>query len=334
MARFLLLYVVLAFVAGPQLGWLSGRDTALRWIVTGVVVLAAAIGAMVWRIPTERVRGWLYLALRFSLAITMLVHGVGQLIPTAIPEPALSTFTRRVGELTREQMLATFLGASVPYQAFNGVIEVAAGLLLLFPVTALLGAVIAAGMLSMAVVMAFCYDVPHKLVTMQALLLALLLVAPHARRLLDVLLFNRVVEPADEPPAPRAVQRFVVACGLAVLIVLSVLGAVRFARARPTPPPLYGAWNVEELTVGGQELAPGDPAWWRWVIVERDGRTRIVPAMGAPRALPPGLRLVPAEAHVVTVQGSVDGAAVRAKLRRMELLQENFHWLPPPDDEE
>lgn len=324
MVRFLLLYVVLAFAAGPQLGVLSGRDTLVRWIVTGCVVAAAAIGAAFRAGPASR--GWLELALRASLAVTMLVHGLGQLVPT-IPEPTLHTLTLRLGELTRAELLTASLGYSAPYQMFNGALETAAGLLLLFPVTALLGAVISGALLTMTAIMAFCYDVPYKLVTLQALLLAGLLIAPQARRLVDALVRNRVVEPADDPAAPRRAQRIVTAGGLALAVVLLAANAVRSVRGYQPSSPLYGVWNVEELTVNGEESGA-----WRMLIVDHDGIPRLVSAAGIARLCT--LTLRPAETHVLIADGPLDGATVHAKLRRMQLLQDRFHWLLPPEEEE
>jgi len=43
-----------------------------------------------------------------------------------------------------------------------------------------------------------CYDVIVKLYSFHLLIIALVLVAPHLRRLADLLLFNRRVEPARE----------------------------------------------------------------------------------------------------------------------------------------
>jgi hypothetical protein len=260
------------------------------------------------------------------LAVAMLVHGLGQLIPT-VPEPTLHTLTLRLGELTRAQLLMTSLGYSEAYQIFNGALETAAGLLLLFPVTALLGAVISGALLTMAAIMAFCYDTPYKLVTLTTLLLAVLLIAPQAKRLLDALLRNRVVEPADDPPPPRTAQRLVVAGGLALALILAVTNGVRYVRAHGPRSPLYGVWNVEELTVNGEEVGT-----WQRLVVDHDGIPRLVTAAGAVRLCT--LTLRPAEAHVLMADGTLDGAAVHAKLRRMQLLQDRFHWLLPPEEEE
>jgi hypothetical protein len=276
----------------------------------------------------------LRLALRFALALLLLVHGAALLTTSAFPEPSASTLTQRLGELTRAELLATFLGASGPYQAFNGAVTALAGLLLLFPATALLGAVLSIVLLGMMAVLSYCYDLPGKAVTLVALAAAMVLAASHAGRFVDALLRNRLAEPVPEPPVPLRVHRIAAAIGLAVFVACTALGVTRTILAHsPAAPALYGVWNVEELSVNGEALAPGDPRWWRYFIVARDGTMQLVPALGPARVLAPGaLKLTPIEPHVVTA--SLDGGTVRLKLHRMQLLQERFHWLLPPEEEE
>jgi hypothetical protein len=278
-------------------------------------------------------RGGLRLALRFALAVLLLVHGAALLTASAFPEPSATTLTHRLGELTRADLLATFLGASAPYQAFNGAVTALAGLLLLFPATALLGAVLSMVLLGMMSVISYCYGLPGKWVTFVALVAAIVLAAPHAGRFFDGLLRNRVAEPVPEPPVPPRAQRIAAVLGLAVFVACTALGVTRSIRAHAPPASaLYGVWNVEELSVNGEALAPGHPRWWRYFIVARDGTMQLVPALGPPRVLTPGaLHVTPVEPHVLTA--ALDGGAVRLKLHRMQLLQERFHWLLPPEEE-
>jgi hypothetical protein len=279
-------------------------------------------------------RGSVLLALRFTLAVLLLVHGAGLLTASAFPEPSATTLTQRLGELTRAELLATFLGASVPYQAFNGTAATLAGLLLLFPATSLLGAVLSTVLLGMMTVISFCYGLPGKPVTLLSLAATLVLGAPHARRFVDALLRNRVTEPVPEVPVPPRGQRFVAMAGVAVLMICLVLGVTRSVRAHsPAAPPLYGVWNMEELSVRGEIIEAGDPRWWRYFVVDRDGTMRLVPAMGTPHVVPAAaLHVVPVAPHVLAA--SLGGGAIQLKLHRMRLLQERFHWLLPPEEEE
>jgi len=57
----------------------------------------------------------------------------------------------------------TFMGASTPYNVFTGASEMLAGVLLFFPTTTLLGALLAMAVMTQVVALNFCYDVPVKL---------------------------------------------------------------------------------------------------------------------------------------------------------------------------
>ena len=77
------------------------------------------------------------------------------------------------------------------------------GLLLVARRTTLLGALVSIGVLTNVVMLNFCYDVPVKLFSAHLLAMAVFLVLPDLRRLADLLVFNRGVEPAADPAALR-----------------------------------------------------------------------------------------------------------------------------------
>ena len=102
---------------------------------------AAAWAAANWpRVNEAALYAWLRLALRFLLAAQMFYYGMAKVIPTQFQAPSLVTLVQPVGSLSLADLLWTFIGASTPYQMLAGVAEVPAGLLLVVPRTAMLGA--------------------------------------------------------------------------------------------------------------------------------------------------------------------------------------------------
>lgn len=264
------------------------------------------------------------LLLRVSLAIAMIRLGIYKVIPVQIPPPELSTYLLRVGELTPARMLATFLGYSPAYQSFTGVAELLGGVLLLARRTALLGALISAANLVMACALALCYGAPWKLPSLLLLLMAVTLIVPDLRRLADLLVFDRAVEPAEETRS--RFDRLVPLLGLAV-IVWSSAGAMReYRQLDRTKPPLHGVWNVEE-----------GPDTWRRVIFEKPGVLDVEHAIGSRTSyrLDPGrLMFDRPEPGVLLLDGELNGLRTRAKLRRMNLLGDRFHWILELEEEE
>jgi hypothetical protein len=336
--RFLFLYWLLFFLTIPFSGL---EDTRLRWFLclgSGVLAAIAAIvsSALEWgRDLDERLYPWLRLLLRFALAVVMIGSGIERLIPVQMPAPGPFDLLRRLGELNAMGLLWTFLGASPVFQSFTGAAGLAGGLLLLAPRTALLGALICSANLLMAAALSLCYDLPFKLYLFHLLLMSVLLIAPDLPRLANLILLNRAVEPAGEPPLSA---RGRLAQALLVLICVGVIGwslrdAVRrYRRLNPPRPPLYGVWTVEDAGV----------SQWRWVVFEEPGALDAVLKAGTRQRYALDLdmkkkRMIldhraelsfsEPEANVLLLEGSLDGHPARAKLRRMRLTTPWFHWI-------
>jgi hypothetical protein len=347
--RFLILYFLLFFLTIPFSGL---EDTRLRWwLCLGSAVLAGLVAVV--SSALERGRGqdarlgpWLRLLLRCGLAVVMIGSGIDRLIPVQMPAPGPFDLLQRLGELNAMRLLWTFLGASKAFQSFTGVAGLVGGLLLLAPRTTLLGALICGANLQMAVVVSLCYDLPFKLHLFHLLLMSVLLIVPDLPRLANLILLNRAVEPAGEPPLSargRIAQRLLVLICLGV-IVWSLQGAVRrYRRLNPPRPPLYGVWTVEDVAPKSEDAGVSQ---WRWVVFEEPGALDAVLKVGSRQrhALDLDLKrktmildhqtelnLSEPEADVLVLDGLWDGHPTRAKLRRMRLTTPWFHWILRPE---
>ncbi len=347
--RFLFLYFLLFFLTIPFSGL---ADTRLRWMLClGFAVLAGVVAAVSaalgWGSAQDgEIDAWLRLLLRFALAVVMIGSGIERLIPVQMPPPGPFDLLRRLGELNAMRLLWTFLGASRAFQSFTGAAGLIGGLLLLAPRTALLGALICGANLLMAVALSLCYDLPFKLYLLHLFLIAVLLIAPDLRRLIDLILLNRTVEPAAVPPLSA---RGRLAQALLVLTCLIVIGwslqdAVRrYRRLNPPRPPLYGVWTVEDVAVASADAGVRQ---WGWVVFEDPGALDAVLKVGARQRHTLDLDLKkrtmildrrtelsfsePA-ADVLVLNGLLDGQPTRAKLRRMRLTTPWFHWILRPE---
>jgi hypothetical protein len=347
--RFLFLYFLLFFLTIPFSGI---ADTRLRWWLCLGSAILAGVAAVVsaaleqGRDLDARLYPWLRLLLRFALAVVMISSGIERLIPVQMPAPGPFDLLRRLGELNAMGLLWTLLGASRTFQAFTGAAGLAGGLLLLAPRTTLLGALLCGAHLLMAVPLSLCYDLPFKLYLFHLLLMSVLLIAPDLRRLSDLILLNRAVEPAMEPPLSA---RGRLAQALLVLICLGVVGwsvqdaARRYRRLNPPRPPLYGVWTVENVAGASADAGVRQ---WRWVVFETPGaldavlkvgkRQRHVLALDLKKKTmildhQTELNLSEPEADVLVLDGLWDGRPTRAKLRRMRLTTPWFHWILRPE---
>jgi hypothetical protein len=199
------------------LGEVDGiSNTAYGTVLFFCYLVVAAVAAGIWSVLDrrrphyERLNAWFRYLLRFTLAMTMIRYGAIKILPSQMPSPPpLQFMTQRIGDLTHMRLLWLFTGASPAYETLVGCAEMLGGVLLLFRRTTLLGALLCAANLTMVVLLNVCFNVHVKLYSMHLLFTALVLAAPDLRRLADLLLFNRPVEPREERPlfADRRLDR-------------------------------------------------------------------------------------------------------------------------------
>jgi hypothetical protein len=344
-------------------------DTTYNYVqVFCYAVLAAAVAGL-WTLLDRRrpnylrLHDWLRVYVRFSLATTMILYGAVKVIKSQFPDPSLDRLVQPIGDASPMGLLWTFMGASESYNVFTGGGEMLGGLLLTARRTTLLGALVCLGVLGNVAMLNFSYDVPVKLFSLHLLAMAAFLAAPDLRRLADFFLFNRRVEPAEVRPLfggkwlPRAALalRTVFVVGfVAVTLVQARESRQTYGDLRPRPP-LYGIWEVEDFAVDGQARPPlvTDRTRWRRVIFDypkviaiqrmSDSRERytmdlrqetrtLALSKRDDAAWKAALKYTQPEPDQVVLEGTFEGRAVRARLRRADesqflLLSRGFHWI-------
>ena len=213
------------------------------------------------------------------------------------------------------------------------------------------------------VMLNFSYDVPVKIYSTHLFLTAVVLALPDLRRLANLFLFNRQVEPVPERPLFQRRWLDRSALGLRTVFVVFVTATslyqshqarTLYGDAAPKSP-LYGVWTVEQIETDGQ-VRPAlitDATRWRRVIFEYPGRMAIQsmddsrarysldPKAGA-NVLAMSKRSDPkwssrvsyreTSPGVMVLQGTFDGQKIRAVLRKTEvddflLVNRGFHWI-------
>lgn len=171
----------------PPLRPTGSGDTALDWMLFGLLFLAALAGGTLWTTLQKRPPAWQVPALsgflRFFLAAWLLSYGLikfnfGQF--GLLHAEQLST---SYGESSPMGLLWRFMAASPGYQWLAGAAEVLPALLLLHRRTVTLGALLSSVTLTNIVALNLLYDVPVKLFSGHLLLAALVLAAADWPRL-------------------------------------------------------------------------------------------------------------------------------------------------------
>jgi uncharacterized membrane protein YphA (DoxX/SURF4 family) len=349
-------------------------DRTFDYVQVLCMAALAALTALAWTALDRRpgreraLAEGLRIYLRYTLALILLTRGVGMLTGVRFPFPGIDRLQERLGDSSPLTLFSTFMGYSPLYAGFVGASEAISGLLLLFRRTTTLGALLALAMASHAAAFAFSYDVPEKLLSLHLLAMAGWLLAPDARRLVDGLLLDRPTRPPDLAPPFAGHWTRLGRLGLETLRVVYALVVIiaitrhdlhrRLERMRMPRPPIYGVWDVDELSRDGRVVPwSGDLARWRRLIVSSPGEVAVRLASGARQSFAAayGQRLVtlssrggsgsageqapsaslawsqPDPDHLV-LQGTMSGESLTVKLRRVDesralLVTRGFHLI-------
>jgi hypothetical protein len=169
-------------------------------------------------------------------------------------------------------VLWSSIGASPAYEMFAGSAEMLGGILLIFPRTTMLGALVCVADMTQVFMLNMTYDTPVKLFSFHLLLLASFLLVPEFQRLADVFFRNRTAGPSTQPPLfhTRRANRIALAAQIIFGIWLLGMNAYSgftawhtYGGGRPKSP-LYGIWNVDALSIDGQLRSPLLTDYGRW----------------------------------------------------------------------
>lgn len=225
----------------------------------------------------ETAHKWFRLFLRFAVGTTMLSYGAAKFVPLQMPFPFLTRLLEPYGHFSPMGVLWASIGASPSYEIATGCVEAAAAVLLMIPRTTTLGALLALMASVQIFTLNMTYDVPVKLFSFHLVLMSLYLLAPDAKRLLDVMLWNRATGPSSLPGlfgSARANRRAAVA---QVVVAIALLGSAidesrsawaQYGGGAPKSP-LYGIWTVAYMAIDGVErpaLVTDDERWRRVIF--------------------------------------------------------------------
>jgi hypothetical protein len=246
-------------------------DTMAQWASQANWLLLALGATVVWSVLDRRRREyarldeWLRVYVRFGLAAIMFGYGFAKVIPTQMQRPTLERLVEPWGEFSPMGVLWSFMGFSNVYQIFTGIGESLGSFLILFRRTTTLGALLLCAVLANVALLNYTFDVPVKLYSTNLLLMAVFLVAPDVKRLIDVLVLNRGAQ--SEVPRPlfttfraKAIAAVIVTAFFGYTIYTNVTLGLTYYRQTIGPdapkPPVYGIWDVESLTKNGVEQPP------------------------------------------------------------------------------
>jgi hypothetical protein len=279
---------------GAKLHSTGSGDTILDWISLGVMAGLALVATLLWTLLSEfranrplaypRLFFWFRLVIRLTLGYAMLNYGSVKLFPLQMSPPSLAVLNEPLGNTSPMTMLWTLIGLNPVYEMICGAAEMAAGFLILFRRTALLGTLLTAFLTTNIVLYNFCFDVPVKIYAAHLLLMSLALLVPWTPSLLNFFILHKPCAPTGgwARPARRYGLRIeTVATALVLLLALiPQLLSLNKAYAHQLagqrhPSPWVGQWHVDSATLNGKPspIPTGDGLPMTDIFVEPTGRT-------------------------------------------------------------
>jgi len=250
----------------------------LNLVISGVVTI-------VWSFADKRKNNyeipyqWLRLYLRFFLAAFLFGYGFNKVFPSQFQPISASRLTMTVGEQSPMLLAWNFMGYSVTMMKINGVLEVLAGIFLLFRRTATLGGILSAAIFTFVVSMDFAFNVPVRLLSSHLLLISVFIALHDAGKLLNVLAFNKpttaaVYEPLIHHPLRRkifsGVLGILAACLLYATMINGLNAQKEFGYYLPKVP-LYGVYRTDYFLRNKDTIPPleTDSLRWKQLVVDR-----------------------------------------------------------------
>jgi hypothetical protein len=248
------------------------------------ILILSALGTVIWSVIDRRAKNHerlfqlLKLYLRYFLAAYLFGYGFVKVFPSQFQAIAASRLTMTVGDQSPMLLAWNFMGHSVVMQRLNGLLEVIAGLLLLFRRTTTLGAILSTAVFSFVVMMDFCFNVPVRLLSSHLLLISVLLVLTDGRRLMNVFVLNRTASAAVyRPLINHPVGRKVFTASLAVFAFCLLYSAVKksldaeraFGLTAPRGP-LYGVYDTDYFLRNRDTIPPSknDSLRWKQLVID------------------------------------------------------------------
>jgi hypothetical protein len=152
------------------------------------------------------------------------------------------------------------------------------GIMLIFPRTTMFGALICLAAMIQIFMLNMTYDVPVKLFSFHLMLLSLFLLAPDFRRLVNLFFLNRAIGPSSEPQLFAKSRANRIALAGQVLFGVWLVGMNAYGSSQSwhtygggaPKSPLYGIWDVEQLSIDGELRPPllTDKDRWRRAVFD------------------------------------------------------------------
>jgi hypothetical protein len=262
-----------------------GLATFADW---GFISLIAIVGTLIWtsldrkRSNYQQLYNWLRILVRYRLSLALLTYGFLKVFAIQAPFPSLANLNTPYGDFSDWKIFSLTLGIVPDYQAFLGVVEVLAGILLLHRKTTVMGATIVIFFTGNVFMSNLAYDGAEVVYSFYLVTLALFLIVYDLERLVNLLILHKPTFPANytlslsrEQNLNRIVLKSIF---ILLFVVFNAYSTYQVAAKggyhysyQPGVKALHGFYHVRDFSYGGETIPPeaNDSIRWQNVVFEK-----------------------------------------------------------------
>lgn len=261
-------------------------DTSYGWAQLLTFLLISFVGCIIWSIFDRNRKNyewldyWLRVFVRYFLILISISYGSSKLFALQMPYPSQSLMATQLGDLLPMRLSWVFMGYSPQYQIFAGLLEISAGLLLLYRPTITMGLILATGIYLNVVMFNLSYDVTVKLFAIQYLFCCLYLLAYQYKRLTAFFLQKGIATPdtSFDVFLPKKWMRIgkvsskvlFIFFFAVVPVVLCYEEYVELSSSRSSKL-FHGMYDIEIFAVNNDTISSSkDPRKWKDIIFDNE----------------------------------------------------------------
>jgi len=127
---------------------IASGDKTFDWVLMFWLLVVAALATGIWSTLDRKrdnyvtLQKWFRVFIRIALAGQMITYGMDKIIPLQMPFPYLTRLLEPFHDFAPMGVLWASIGAAPAYETFAGCAEMLGGILLIFPRTTMLGALV------------------------------------------------------------------------------------------------------------------------------------------------------------------------------------------------
>lgn len=252
-------------------------DRTYNYIVLLLQLFLAILGTTIWTIidrenrSYEKLNYWFLVLIRYSLAYSLIVYGLGKIIQLQFPEPSLLRLLQPYGSSSPMGLAWTFFGYSEGYNLLIGLLEFIPGILLLHRKTKLLGAFLAIPVIGNIVAVNFFFDVPVKIYSTQLLCQAIIISSPDLKRFVSFV-FNKPIDPLPEFEPFKSYKwklvKTILKWSFVIVLLFTTINQTVESNEQYGPdadrPFLYGTYEVKNFVLNRDTIPRSTGSESRW----------------------------------------------------------------------